>query len=104
MPEELNMAEMGRYCRAYYCGQFRTFSSWSENKENIKKETREVDGKCVEIARELEEDSILYLQENYVVTHGIFVDEHIIFDQVTDEWREFCTNTLNFKIPDSEED
>jgi hypothetical protein len=35
-------------------------------------------------------------QENFVVTDGIFIDEHIIFDKVTDEWKEFCKGTLMF--------
>jgi len=31
------------------------------------------------------------MQENYVVTDGIFKDENIIFDNVTPEWKDFCT-------------
>jgi hypothetical protein len=42
------------------------------------------------------------LQENYVVTDGIFKDENIIFDDVTDEWKEFCTKELEFEIPEYE--
>jgi hypothetical protein len=30
------------------------------------------------------------------VTDGIFIDQHIIFDNVTDEWKEFCKNVLAF--------
>jgi hypothetical protein len=30
-------------------------------------------------------DSIVYLQENYVVTDGIFKDENVLFDDVTPE-------------------
>jgi len=41
----------------------------------------------------------LYLQENYVVTDGIFKDENIIFDNITSEWKEFCHKTLAFEIP-----
>ncbi|NMG11729.1 hypothetical protein DP117_34725, partial [Brasilonema sp. UFV-L1] len=44
-------------------------------------------------------DDFLYLQENYVVTDGIFKDENIIFDNVTPEWKEFCDKTLAFEIP-----
>ena len=52
--------------------------------------------------RQLDDDSILYLQENYVVTDGIFKDQNIIFDNVTDEWKEFCHGTLQFEIPNYE--
>lgn len=93
------MAEMGKYCKAYLLKQFREFPGWSENTENARKEKKEVDGKETEFKRELEDDSILYLQENYVVTDGIFKDENIIFDNVTDEWKEFCHGTLAFEIP-----
>jgi hypothetical protein len=82
--------EMGKYCKAYLAKQFREYPKWSEKKENVRKEKQEVDGKEVEVERELNDDSILYLQENYVVTDGIFKDMNIIFDDVTDEWKEFC--------------
>lgn len=91
--------EMGKYCKAYLAKQFREYPNWSEKKENVRKEKKEVDGKEVEVERELNDDSILYLQENYVVTDGIFKDENIIFDNVTDEWKEFCHGPLEFEIP-----
>ena len=93
------MAEMGKYCKAYLAKQFREYPGWSEKAENVRKEKKEVDGKETEVERELNDDSILYLQENYVVTDGIFKDENIIFDDVTDEWKEFCHGTLSFEIP-----
>ncbi|HVT61143.1 MAG TPA: hypothetical protein VHR45_22460 [Thermoanaerobaculia bacterium] len=91
--------EMGSYCKAYLRGQFRAYSGWSENKANVRKEKQEIGGKEVEVERQLDDDSILYLQENYVVTDGIFKDENIIFDQVTDEWKRFCHEQLGFEIP-----
>lgn len=81
------MATMGKYCKAYLLKQFRQFDRWNENKE---------------INRELTKDSVVYLQENYVVTDGIFKDENIIFDNVTDEWKEFCHKLLEFEIPNYE--
>jgi len=91
--------EMGKYCKAYLCKQLREYPGWSEKRENVRKEKQEVDGKEVEVDRELTDDSILYLQENYVVTDGIFKDMNVIFDDVTDEWKEFCHSTLQFEIP-----
>lgn len=93
------MAVMGKYCKAYPLKSLRQFSQWTEQLENVRGETQEVDGKQVQIKRELTDDDFLYLQENYVVTDGIFKDENIIFDQVTDEWKEFCQNILKFEIP-----
>ncbi len=93
------MAEMGKYCKAYLAKQFREFSGWTENKANVRKDKKEVDGKEVEVERELDDDSILYLQENYIVTDGIFKDENIIFDHVTDDWKQYCHGPLAFEIP-----
>ena len=92
------MATMGKYCKAYLVKQLRQFSQWTENQENTRKETQAIDGKEVEINRILTDDDFLYLQENYVVTDSIFKDEHIIFDIVTPEWKDFCTDTLSFEI------
>jgi len=93
------MPTMGKYCKAYSLKKLREFSQWTEKGENTRKEKKEVDGKEVEINRQLTDDDFLYLQENYVVTDGIFQDENIIFDNVTPEWKEFCKNTLLFEIP-----
>lgn len=94
------MAEMGSYCKAYYAKDFRQFSDWQEKLEALRPETREENGQEIEEPRTaLADDDILYLQENYVVTDGIMKDENIVFDQVTDEWKSFCTETLSFEIP-----
>ncbi len=42
------------------------------------------------------------MQENYVVTDGIYKDENIIFDNVTAEWVEYCQLSLEFEIPEYE--
>jgi len=93
------MAQKGRYCKAYPITRFRDYSGWSENKQNVRKDKQQVDGKEVVTQRELTDTDFLYLQENFVVTDDIFIDENIIFDQVTPEWIDFCKNTLKFEIP-----
>jgi hypothetical protein len=90
---------MGRYCKAYPIQRFREFSGWTEKIENLRKETRQVEGKEIEVQRELAADDFFYLQENFVVTDGIFIEENIIFDEVTPEWKDFCKHTLGFEIP-----
>ncbi len=94
------MSEMGKYCKAYYAKDFRALDGWEENLENLRPESKEEDGKDVEVPRtELNDDDILYLQENYTVTDGIFKDEYIIFDKVTDLWKDACHKELSFEIP-----
>ena len=96
------MAKMGSYCKAYPIEMFRAFSGWEENSQNLRKEKKEVDGKEVEERRELSENDHFYLQENLVVTDGIFIDENIIFDNITPEWEAYCKDDLKFEVPDYE--
>jgi hypothetical protein len=93
------MATMGRYCKAYPIDRLREFSGWSENLNNTRLEKKQVDGQEVEARRELTDDDYLYLQENLTVTDGVFLDENIIYDNVTPEWEDFCRNVLQFEVP-----
>ncbi|UKP00587.1 hypothetical protein [Nostoc sp. UHCC 0870] len=76
------MPQIGTYCKAYLLEQLRQYPKWQETTEN-----------------QLTEESVLYLQENYVVTTGIYVDENIIFNNITPEWQQFCHQTLKFSLP-----
>jgi hypothetical protein len=98
------MAAMGKYCKAYSLKKLREFKGWAEKTENARKEKQAVNGKEVEATRVLAEGDYLYLQENYVVTDGIFKDENVVFDSVTPEWIEYCQQTLKFEIPVYEPD
>ena len=82
---------MGRYCKAYMIPSFRGFSGWTESSGNARKENGS--------PRQLTDSDFLYLQENFVVTDGVFMDENVIFDNVTPEWIDFCKNKLKFEIP-----
>jgi hypothetical protein len=84
------MSKMGRYCKAYPISRFCEYQRWAEKTENFRLEN------------ETPEKGHLYLQENYVVTDGIFIDENIIFDDVTPEWMDFCKHTLKFEVPSYE--
>ena len=93
------MPKMGKYCKAYSITKFREFNGWSEKSENVRKEKKYENGKETETQRELSDADYLYLQEDFTVTDGIFIDENTIFDDVTAEWITFCKETLNFEIP-----
>ena len=90
------MSTLGKYCKAYPLRQFREFAGWTEDAHNARKLRVEIDGKTEELERELAETDYFYLQENFTVTDGIFVDEFIIFSNVTPEWIEFCQTKLSF--------
>lgn len=94
------MPTMGRYCKAYEIKSLRGYSGWSEKAENARKErAKGPGGQETEVTRPLTDDGYLYLQENYVVTDGIFKDENIIFDAVTPAWIAYCQEVLKFEIP-----
>jgi hypothetical protein len=90
------MSRMGRYCKAYMVPRFREFRAWTENSQNLK---RANDSEKTDASRQLTDSDFLYLQENFTVTDDVFIDENVIFDNVTPEWIEFCKNQLGFEIP-----
>ena len=91
------MASMGRYCKAYPVTRFREFGGWVENTAN--RRASEAQTGKLESPESTGED-YFFLQETFVVTDGIFLDENVIFDVVTPEWKSFCLDVLKFEIPD----
>jgi len=90
---------MSNYCAAYEAHRLRAYPGWSENTSDLRKEKKEVDGKDVEVEQPLTDDSILYLHDSYIVFQDVYNDRYVIFDNVTDEWKQFCHETLGFEIP-----
>ena len=45
--------------------------------------------------------NISFFKETFV-TEGVYVDEQIVFDNVTPEWIDFCTHQLGYAVPDLE--
>ena len=88
------MSTLGKYCRAYPLAQLRKFPGWIEKTDGARVVRKEIDGEIVETARTLTDEDYVYLQMNYTVTDGIFVDENIIFSDVTPEWIDFCQKVL----------
>jgi hypothetical protein len=94
------MAEMARYSKAYMANRFSEYSGWEPNLQNLRKEKKTEGGEEIEVERtELCDNDVLYLQDNYVVTHGIMKDENVIFSKVDDDWKKFCGEVLKFEIP-----
>jgi hypothetical protein len=93
------MAIMGRYCRAYAAGELRKFAGWRERLDALAPIENDENG-TAQPRTGLADDDYLFLQETYVVTDGIFQDEHVVFDDLTPEWKAFCTGELAFEIPD----
>lgn len=88
------MSLLGKYCKSYQLSRLRQFPGWKEKTENARKIRQEINGETVELARELTDADYVYLHGNFTVTDGIFIDENIIFNDVTPEWIEFCREVL----------
>ncbi|RMH21277.1 MAG: hypothetical protein D6696_06125 [Acidobacteria bacterium] len=94
------MAEMSNYCKAYEVRQLAAFAGWKPDLDNLAQPEADDPDQPPEPRTALADDDILFLHEDYIVTDGIFRDEHVVFDQVTDEWRAFCRDQLDFAIPE----
>ena len=88
------MSTIGKYCKSYKLSRLRQFRRWTERAENARRIRIELEGETIEAARELTDEDYLYLHGNFTVTDGIFIDENIIFSDVTPEWIEFCRDVL----------
>ncbi|MGG6293703.1 hypothetical protein ACQ4M4_04705 [Leptolyngbya sp. AN02str] len=91
---------MGKYCKAYLLKQLRQFDQWAEQVRSTRSDQQGLDEQTGAVSQEMTDDDILYLQENYVVTHGVFLNEDPVFDCVSPEWIIFCKEVLNFAVPD----
>ena len=71
-----------KYCTAYHVSELRRYPSWAENQQ-------------------LADDAVVFLHQDYTVTKSIWSGEDVIFDNVNDQWKDFCNNELRFAVPDS---
>jgi hypothetical protein len=94
------MATMSRYCKAYPVTRLRAFPALTIDETQLERPKELVDGEEVELPRTLSDDDYFFVHDNFVVTDSVFVDEHVLFDAVTPEWMQFCTDVLEFKVPD----
>ena len=89
------MAKMGRYCKAYPIERLEEYSEWKTKVKTTLPLSPDQD-----MSQQTESDTkYLFLQENFTITNGVFIDENIVFDDVTSQWMKFCTENLNFEIP-----
>jgi hypothetical protein len=72
-----------KYCTAYHVGELRRFSEWSTEFEG------------------LTDDDVVFLHQDYTVTKSIWTGEDVIFNNVSEQWKEFCNTELRFAVPDS---
>lgn len=86
------MSKMSKYCKAYELRDLRAYPRWSERAAEP--------STGPDAPAPLEQDSIVYIHDNYTVTQGIMLDEQVVFDAIDDEWKRFCEEQLDFRVPD----
>ena len=85
------MNRLGKYCKAYTLDDLRKFSGWNQSARE-----EQVQVSTDEAKSETDFGDILFVQDNYTVTAGIFLDENVVLDTPTPAWIEFCRDTLKF--------
>lgn len=75
-----------KYCKAYYLKDLRAYDGWTEKRE--------------EKDPDLTDEDVVYLWDDFVVVRSPVLPGGVIFDNVTQEWQDFCHTTLQFEIPE----
>lgn len=86
------------YCKAYFLGDLRKFPGWSESRINWKAKGHSLDNGKAD--QGFNEETIVYLHQDFTVTESMWHNENVIFNDVTAEWEAFCRDALQFKVPD----
>jgi hypothetical protein len=90
------MNRLGNYCKAYMIDDLRKFSGWNQSAREDQVQAASDETKT---QGETDLSNVLFVQGNYTVTAGIFLDENVVLDNPTPEWIEFCRDTLKFEAP-----
>lgn len=68
----------GPYCKAYPVSAFEQFPGWRTD---------------------LAHDAIVYLHRDFSVTASMWHGESVVFDLISDDWRNYCCDRLAFRVP-----
>jgi hypothetical protein len=84
-----------QYCKAYHLGELRHYPAWSEGRINWKQKANGQGGEAA-----FDEDSVVFIHQDFTVTESMWHNENVIFNQVTSDWEAFCVDALQFRVPD----
>jgi len=88
-----------KYCKAYHLDALRSFPGWSESKINWKRK-KDADGNGNGGDAEFTDEKVVFIHQDFSVTESVWHNENVIFNDVDSGWKEFCSDTLKFKVPD----
>jgi hypothetical protein len=91
-PGEKPTRPLRQYCKAYYLKDLRHYPAWSESRISWKDKSEGDD--------DFNDDKVVFIHQDLTVTESVWHNENVIFNNVDLGWEEFCTNSLDFKVPD----
>jgi len=86
------------YTKAYQVKELRQFAGWQEKETVSAPDSAAGAGSLA--ANKLTDEDVVFLHEDLTVTRLIWLNEDVIYDQITPEWRHFCNTVLQFRPPD----
>jgi uncharacterized protein len=90
-----------KYCKAYHLRDLREYEGWSESRINWKE--KKDNGNSAEPPDPhgtFSEDKVVFIHQDFTVTESVWHSENVIFQDVDEAWKEFCSTALGFKVPD----
>lgn len=85
-----------KYCKAYLLRELRQYSAWSESPlSTMKRENGNGESEAP-----FPDDKVVFIHQDFTVTESMWHNENVVFNSVSPGWEEFCTMSLQFKVPD----
>lgn len=77
---EVSAPAVLQYCKAYPLNELAGFPGWTTQQD-------------------LAENSVLYVHQDFSVTRSMWHGEDVVFTPVSDAWRNYCVEALDFNVP-----
>jgi len=87
-----------KYCKGYHLRDLRQYSGWSESRINWK-ETKGDKKPENPDSEPFTDDKVVFIHQDFTVTESMWQGENVIYNQVDEAWRGFCSGVLDFKVP-----
>jgi len=93
------MADLSRYCKAYYLKEIRNFPGPGKPDPMTAQAGQAQAAGSAPGSVDLPDDAIVYLHDDFSVTSGIARDEGVIFRSDDPAWESYCREALKFEVP-----
>jgi hypothetical protein len=87
-----------KYCKAYHLGDLRKYPMWTESRINWKEKKGDNNGDTD--SGPFIDEKIVFIHQDFTVTESMWHDANVIFNGIESSWKEYCADSLKFKVPD----